>query len=91
MTVEIPSEFEQFVQHAISSGGFKSESEVVVEALGLLRQRKLYELRRDVDAAQMQLDRGEGIELEGEQALRDFFEDVKQRGRKRLEANQNAQ
>lgn len=90
MTVEIPTEFEQFVQHAIRSGDFNSEAEVVGEALRLLRQRKLYELRKDIHAAAGQLDSGDGIELEGQQALRDFFEDIRERGRKRLETKQNA-
>ena len=34
------------------------------------------------------LDRGEGIEIEDEDGLRLFFEDIKERGRKRLEAEQ---
>lgn len=90
MTVEIPSEFQQFVQHVINNGSFDSEAEVVSAALRLLRQRELGELRKDIDAAAEQLDRGEGIEIENEEALRGFFDDIKRRGRERFEAKQNA-
>jgi len=90
MTVEIPPELEQFVQKEINSGNFTSEAELIGEALRLLRQRKLHELRKDIDAAVEQLDRGEGIEVQDEQSLREFFDDIKDRGRKRLEAKQNA-
>lgn len=90
MTVEIPPQFEQFVQHAIDTGSFSSEAEVVGEALRLLRERNLSELREDINAAAEQLGRGEGIEIQDEQALRDFFADVKARGRKRLDAKQDA-
>ncbi len=90
MTVEIPPELQPFVQHVIEIGNFSNEAEVVGEALRLLRQRQLYELRADIDAAVVQLDRGEGIEMEGEQALRAFFADIKSSGMKRLAANQDA-
>ena len=49
----------------------------------------LDELRKDIAAAAEQLDRGEGIEIEDEEALREFFEDIKERGRKRFEAKQS--
>ena len=90
MTVEIPSDFQQFVHTVIDAGSFKNETEVVGEALRLLqeRQRRIEELRREIQPALDQLDRGEGIEIKDEKELRAFFEDVKKRGRERLEANQ---
>ncbi len=90
MTVEIPSEFQPFVDQIIHSGSYKSEAEVVGTALRLLqdRQRRIEELRREVRAGLDQLDRGEGIELKNEEELRLFFDDIKKRGRKRLEAEQ---
>jgi len=84
----IPVEFQQFVQQEVASGRYHSVEEVIVDGLRLLRERKLYELRKDIDAGLAQLDRGEGIELESEQALQDFFDDIKARGRQRLEAKQ---
>lgn len=52
------------------------------------RQRRIEELRREIQPALDRLDRGEGIEIEDEDGLRLFFEDIKERGRKRLEAEQ---
>ena len=36
------------------------------------------------------LDRGEGIQLEDDEALRDFFDDIQARGKQRYEASQAA-
>ena len=46
-------------------------------------------LRRDVDHAIQQIDRGQGIELNDEDKLRQFFDDIKARGRQRLERRKN--
>jgi antitoxin ParD1/3/4 len=88
MTVEIPPDLQQFVHQVIDNGSFKSENEVVGQALRLLQQRqqKIEELRREIQPALDQLDRGEGIQIKDEEELRLFFEDIKKRGRERLEA-----
>ena len=90
MTVEIPSDLQQFVHNAIDAGSYKDEAEVVGQALRMLqqRQRRIEELRREIQPALDQLDRGEGIEIKDEEELRLFFEDIKKRGRERLEAKQ---
>lgn len=49
------------------------------------RERRRDELRREIAPALVRLDRGEGIELDDD-SLDAFFEDIKSRGRKRLEA-----
>jgi antitoxin ParD1/3/4 len=84
-----PADLQQFVHQVIDAGSYKSEAEVVGEALRLLqeRQRRIEELRREIQPALDRLDRGEGIELD-EDGLDAFFEDIKERGRKRLDAEQ---
>jgi len=83
MTVEIPTD---------DAGGYKSEAEVVAEALRLLqqRQRQIEELRREIQPALDRLDRGEGIELDDE-GLDAFFEDVKTRSQAELAAERESQ
>jgi len=81
----VPPELQRFVEQELASGRYQSAEEVVAEGLRLLRERKLYELRKDVDAGVQQLDRGEGIELEDQETLQRFFDDIKGRGRLRLE------
>ena len=90
-SVEIPPDLQQFVDRAIESGGFKSASEVVGEALRLLQQRqqRLQQLRTDIRPALKRLDRGEGIELDDD-SLDGLFEDVKSRAGKRPDTGQDA-
>ena len=92
MTVEIPPELQQFVHQVIDAGGCKSEAEVVGQALRLLqeRQRRIEELRREVQPALDRLDRGEGIELD-EDGLDAFFEDIKARSLAELAAERESQ
>ena len=93
MTVEIPPDLQQFVDQIIGAGGYKSEAEVVGQALRLLqqRQRRIEELRREIQPALDQLDRGEGIKLKDEEELRLFFEGIKEHGQNRLEAERARQ
>jgi len=64
--VEIPFDLQQFVQTAVSSGAFQSESEVLAEGLRLLQRRE--QLRREVNEGISQLERGEGVD--GEEVFR---------------------
>ncbi len=91
MSSALPPDLETFVQHEVASGNYPSPEEVISDGLRLLRERKLYELRRDLDAGLSQIERGEGIELSSDDALREFFEDIKRRGRERLQASQTSQ
>jgi putative addiction module CopG family antidote len=84
MTTEIPPEYQRFVEHMVRSGAFPTEDAVVGEALRLLHERRLAELREELRPAIDRLDRGEGIELDDD-SLDDFFEDIKTRGNERLE------
>jgi antitoxin ParD1/3/4 len=92
MTVEIPAELQQFVHTVIDAGRCKDETEVVGQALRLLqeRQRRIEELRREIQPALDRLDRGEGIQLD-DAGLDSFFEDIKARSRAELEAEQKSQ
>ncbi len=82
----IPPELRQFVEQELATGRYQSAEEVIADGLRLLRGRKLHELRKDLDAGLQQLERGEGIELEDERSLREFFDAVKAEGRERMEA-----
>jgi len=90
MTIEIPPDLQQFVHNVIDAGSYENETEVVGQALRLLqeRRRRIEELQHEIQPALDELDRGEGIEIKDEEELRLFFEDIQERGRKRLEAEQ---
>ena len=86
MTVEIPSEYQQFVTNAIACGEFKTEREVIAEALRVLEERRQTTdyLRREMQVGLDELDCGEYVEFD-EVSLKEFFEQVKAEGRKDLE------
>jgi antitoxin ParD1/3/4 len=73
----IPPEFEEFVQNELASGHYHSAEEVVAEGLRLLREHKLYELRKEIDAGLRQIERGEGNRLADSDALDRFFDHLR--------------
>ncbi len=79
--IKIPSDLQQFVHAVVSSGIFKSESEVVAEGLRLLQKRE--QLRREVNEGIAQLERGEFTEYD-ESTLHKRFEQIMAEGRNRL-------
>ena len=87
-----PSELQQLVRQELASGGYSSEDELLLQAVRLLHQREedLRNFKARLHSRLDRLDRGEGIELEGEAALRGFFDDVQCRGQQRYEASRVA-
>jgi len=78
MSVTIPTEFEAFVERAVASGRYRSEDEVLANALRLLseRERRWQALHDDIQAGLDDIERGDTAPLD--------VEDIKQRGRQRL-------
>lgn len=62
MNIAIPTDLEQFVQDAVSTGTYRDAAEVVGEGLRLLARREQF--RRDADAGAEQLEQGLGIDGE---------------------------
>ncbi len=66
LAITLRDEHQKFVEEAVSSGRYTSESEVVADALAELkireavRQARMAELRAQVDVGLEELDRGEG-------------------------------
>jgi putative addiction module CopG family antidote len=71
----VPPEFTPFVEHQISSGRYQSPDEVIAAGLRLLRDReaRLEELRNELRPAIEELDRGDGIKINGDAELDQFF------------------
>jgi Arc/MetJ-type ribon-helix-helix transcriptional regulator len=80
----------QFIRQAIESGRLRREEDAVKEALSLWeeRERTRAEILAAVDEAEASLARGEGRVITQE-SMRELAEQVKQRGRARLTAEQN--
>ena len=89
VAISLKAEDRSFLEEAMKTGRFFSESEVVAEALAefrvreAIRRAKLDDLRAKVQVGIEQADRGEFIAFTAE--------DVKREGRQRLATQQAAQ
>lgn len=78
MADTFPPDVQQFVRQEIARGNFRNEQELVVQAVRRLRdsEENFQRFRREVQEAVDSLDRGEGIELENDEALGAFFDEI---------------
>ena len=86
MNVSLTPELESLVDEKVQTGMYQTASEVVREALRLLKQRdetKLRELRETIQVGIDQLERGEYTECDAAN-VRTVAVAVKGRGRRRL-------
>ena len=90
MSYAFSGELQQLVQAELAKGVYANEDELLLFALKALREREedFRRLRAEVQSRIDSLDRGEGIELEDEQALRGFADEIKAEGRRSWEASQ---
>jgi Arc/MetJ-type ribon-helix-helix transcriptional regulator len=90
MSYAFPGELQQLVESELAKGVYESEDELLFVALKALREREQVfdEFRAEIRSRIESLDRGEGIELEDEQALRKFAAEIKAEGRQAWEASQ---
>lgn len=90
MEVRLTPDQEAFVRQAIESGRLHRAEDAVEEALRLWeeRERKRAEFMATLDEAEASLARGEGRVITQE-SMRELAEEVKQRGRARLAAEQS--
>ena len=89
MKVQFTDDQKAFVRQAIRTGRYAREEDAVQEALSLWenRERTRAEILAQIDLAEASLARGEGRMITQE-TMRDLAEDVKQRNRSRLAAQQ---
>jgi antitoxin ParD1/3/4 len=87
----LPPDLAQFVADQLAEGKYDSASEVVCDAVRLLREReeRLAILRTDVDQSLAQIAAGEYIELEGDDEIDAFFDDVLARAAERKLGSQD--
>jgi putative addiction module CopG family antidote len=78
ITISLPPDVEQFVLQAVAEGKYPNEQDVVTDAIRLLRDlRKRHQrLRGEIDEALASVDRGEGFEIDSDDSLAAFFDDL---------------
>jgi len=84
MHVSLTAELESRVKAKVESGLYNNASEVIREALRFMdthedwiHEIKLARLREQLKAGTDQLDRGEGISIESQNALDSLFDHIK--------------
>lgn len=88
--VNLTEHYDRFVEGQVDSGRYQNASEVVRAGLRLLErevreeEEKLAALRRLAAEGFDELDRGEAIEIEGEEALSDFIRGLGERAADRV-------
>ena len=89
----LPPDLAQFVADQLAQGKYESASEVVCDAVRLMREReeRLTALRADVDRGLAQLAMGEFVELESDDEIDEFFDDIQSRAAERNRADQGHQ
>ena len=88
MSDSISPELRQLIQQELAAGRYASEDELLLEAVRLLaeRNRRREGLQRQIQIGRDQLDRGEYTDYD-EVSLREFFDEVQERGRQRYDAS----
>jgi Arc/MetJ-type ribon-helix-helix transcriptional regulator len=88
MDLSLPPDLADFVSAKLATGQFSSVNEVAIAAMRQCRDHEnssLAELRESIQLAREQIVRGEGIEINTSEELHAFFEDIKRRGRERIQ------
>jgi putative addiction module CopG family antidote len=83
MRVELTSEQMQFVESSVASGRYPTQEALIADALRLLQHRD--ELRHAVQLGFDQIERGEGLDIDTDEELREFFDDIKREEPQQLE------
>jgi Arc/MetJ-type ribon-helix-helix transcriptional regulator len=92
MPYPFPTALQQLVQRQLETGNYANEDEVLLDAMNALRDReeRLEQWRAEIQGRIESLNRGEGIELKDEQALRAFSDEIKAESRRAYEANRSS-
>jgi len=91
-TDSFPPDIQQFVRQQISSGNYRSEEELMVEAIRFFRESNigLQQLKEGLNRRIERLDRDEGIDLEDDEALGLFLDQVEAEVQGELEAEKKS-
>jgi putative addiction module CopG family antidote len=89
--VHLTDDQKAFIRQAVKTGRYASEEDALQEALSLWeeRERRRVEILAAVDQAEASLARGEGRRITSREETTQLADDIKRRGRARLNAEEN--
>jgi putative addiction module CopG family antidote len=78
MNISLPTDIQTFVAQELAIGRYASESELVADAVRRMRddEATYQQFKAQIQERIKSLDRGEGIELHGDEALGEFFDQI---------------
>lgn len=87
MSYAFPTELQQLIHDELATGSYADEDEVLMHAMRALQEREeaIRQWKAEIQDRLDSFERGEGIELEDEQALRAFAAEIKAEGRRAYE------
>ena len=82
MIESLPSDIQHFIHSQVSAGNYPSETDLVVRAVQLLRDREddYHRLRAEIQRRVSAVDAGDFIELQSDEELAGFLAEIKQEG-----------
>lgn len=91
MIEPLPPDLTDYVSAKLASGMFASLEDMTIAALRHYRDTEALDVERlkaSIEESRRQIARGECIEIHDKRALKEYFEDVKRRGREALAREQ---
>ncbi len=87
------SQLHHLIESELAAGEYASADELLLEAVQLLAERnqRRRELRQEIQIGRDQLDRGEGIELESDEALKALLEQIETEADAELAAEEKSE
>jgi len=78
INISLPADVEQFVVETVAEGQYANEQDVVTDAIRFLRDSKIRQkrLRKEIDEALAEIDRALGFEIDSDDALAAFFDEL---------------
>ena len=76
MSIALPPDLAQFVEAEVAKGRYGSEDELLSDAVRLLRARRLHELRQEIQRGLEGVQRDDAIEIDGDEELARFFDEI---------------
>jgi Arc/MetJ-type ribon-helix-helix transcriptional regulator len=73
---------QEFIDQAVEAGHYASPDDVVDEAVSRLRE--YHALKQEINRRVDEMEAGNRIEIEDDEQLRRFFDEIKEEGRRRL-------
>ncbi len=85
----LPPDLTEFVAAEVAKGCYRTQDDLLSDAVRLLRERKLHVLRREIQRGLDSAARGELIEINSDEELAAFFDEILEDVRNEIAAGEH--